>query len=30
MSLTEIVASDPSVADDRAASPFEWGGKETP
>jgi hypothetical protein len=26
MGRTEIVASDPSVADYRATSPFEWGG----
>jgi len=30
MSLTETVASDPSVAGYRATSPFEWGGKEFP
>jgi hypothetical protein len=27
MSPIETVASDPSVADYRATSPFEWGGK---
>ncbi len=26
MSLAEIAASDPSVADYRDTSPFEWGG----
>jgi hypothetical protein len=28
--LTDAVALDPSVADDRAASPYEWGGKLDP
>jgi hypothetical protein len=27
-SLTATVASDPSVADYRATSPFEWGGRD--
>jgi len=28
MSLTKAVAFDPSVADYRATSPYEWGGNE--
>ena len=29
MSDNAIVASDPSVADYRATSPYEWGGTES-